>query len=90
MTVFSVILTGPHVAVVIRVCIVVIGTSLMETDCNLVIIFTRVTNIKELTSVVGVQPHQLACIIVTLQKVESNQLTRKRVYVGLYAYGRGL
>ena len=44
----------------------VTGTSLMETDCNL---FIRVAKFKELTSVVRVQPHQLACIIVTLQQL---------------------
>ena len=59
-------------AVVVRVSIVVTGTSLMEPGYHLVLqLFMRVVKWKELTSVIGVQPHQQAYITVTLQQLLS-------------------
>ena len=64
---------------ILRVSIVVTGTSLMETDCNLtvlIMILTRIVMKRELTYVARVLPHQLAFIVVTLQPLMFITLSR--------------
>ena len=75
LTVFSVILTWEHVVVVLRVSIVETGISLMELDCNslmVVVISMRSVKLRELTYVVGTMlTHQLVSIAVIFQLMMS-------------------
>ena len=71
LTVLSVALTWSRVVVVLRVPIVETGISLMELDCNslvMVVISLSTVELRELTYVVGtVPPHQLVSIAVVFK-----------------------
>ena len=75
-TLFSVTLTLVHVVVVLRVTIVETGTSLMELDCNSVVISLNNVITGELRYTVGtVPPHQLVSIAVIFQPMLSMMIT---------------
>ena len=70
MTVFSVLLTRPHVVVMLMVLIVETGISLMEVDCNSLVISLSIVILRELTFVVRTMlTHQLVSIAVIFQLI---------------------